>query len=354
MAAKLGISLQNRLRPKDSVAVHPATVEIVRPNGNLSAQANKWGEVSLDMAGLADGTYTMHVTPGHTSAGKVDSTLAEEANPPDRMYRSLKFDITVAKQAVTGVSQANTTDGLATLNGPLKLTVSLQPIWMKSPSYGRGTSVLSLIVIHHTGGPTIGPAMNTAMDGVGPHYEIDTDGQIVKYVQESRSAGHAGASQWNGEAVQGKKYKSLNAISIGIEIVHESGPFQEPQYTSLLELLEAILKANPGIRRNRIVGHSDIATDDSGVELSNRRADDPGEMFEWTRLEDKKLGMIPKAITVVLSDFYFGFFQLFPSECLCFGDDDAKNIYGGRSLAQRLQGEPQAARREGPQPAQPR
>ena len=47
----------------------------------------------------------------------MDSTLAEGANPPDRIYRSFAFDITVAKGAVTAVSQNDKTDGGSTLAG---------------------------------------------------------------------------------------------------------------------------------------------------------------------------------------------------------------------------------------------
>ena len=314
MAVKLSISLQNRLRPKDSVSVHPATVEVAAPGGKLSAPASKWGEVSLDITSLTDGTYRMSVIPAHTSAGPVDSTLAEGAHPPERMYRSLDFDITVAKHAVTAVSQSDKTDGEVTLAGG-KLTVGLQPIWMKAASRSRGSSVLSLIVVHHTAGPVIGPAMNTVMDsGIGPHYEIDTDGQIVKYVQESQSAAHAGASQWNNDAVSGGTKMSVNPISIGIEVVHASGPFKDAQYVALIALLEAILKANPTINRNRIVGHSDVATNDAGTILGNQRPEDPGPTFEWTRLEAKNLGLVPNATRVVPQDLYSGFFQLFPGE----------------------------------------
>jgi len=340
MAVKLGITLQNRLRPNDSVGVFPATVEVAAAGKTYSAKANKWGEVSLDITGLPDGTYRMSVTPDNTSAGPVDSTLAEGANPPARIYRSLAFDITVAKNAVTAVSQSAKSDGVVALAAG-KLTVGLQPLWMKASSTSRGTSVLSLIVVHHTGGPVIGPAMNTVMDsGIGPHYEIDTEGQVVKYIQESHSAAHAGTSQWNNEAVSGGTRKSVNPISIGIEVVHASGAFPGVQYDALIALLEAILKANPTIKRTRIVGHSDIATNDAGTILSDRRAEDPGPNFEWTRLEAKTLGMVPNAALVVPQDVYSGFFQLFPGEKLRAGADDSKGIFGLKSLKARVKASP--------------
>jgi N-acetyl-anhydromuramyl-L-alanine amidase AmpD len=346
---KLGITLLNRLWPTDSVAVHPASLEIVKAGGNLSAKTNRFGKVSgPDLSGLPDGTYTMKVTPdpANTSTGKVDSTFAEAGNPPDRMCRSLEFSITVANELLTGVSQTDTTNGVAELDAAQQqLRVRLQPIWVKTPSRGRDGSAVSLIVIHHTGS-SMESAMNTAIGGKGPHYEIDKDGQVVKYVQESRSAGHAGVSQWNGAAVSGAHGPSLNPISIGIEIVHhEDKEFEEPQYTSLLDLLEAILKANPGIKRDRIVGHSDIALPEGGTSsspLSDRRGQDPGEWFDWTRLEAQGLGLVPKT-TAPPPDMYFGFFALFPHESLRTGDDEARFTYGGKSLSQRTKVNPELA-----------
>jgi N-acetyl-anhydromuramyl-L-alanine amidase AmpD len=332
MAKKLEIQLQNRLRHNDSVEVHPATVEIIKPGGNVSAEASKYGEVSLDIASLADGAYSMRVTPANTSTGDVDSTLAETANPPARIYRSYEFSIQVAKGTVTSVTQTNTRDGEAVLDAHGKLTVRLQPLWMRGTSAGASTP--RVIVIHETSGPVIGPAINTALDtGIGPHYEIDTDGQIVKFVQESQGANHAGPSRWNN--IGGARAVTLNRSSIGIEIVHQSGDFREAQYVALLALLESILRANPDIPRSQIVGHSDVLTTDAGDQLGTDRDSDPGPNFDWPRLEGQNLGMVPKTTTTLAAGDYAGFFQLFPGDALRQGDEDAKSLYGGRTAEQR-------------------
>ena len=336
MAAKLAIQLQNRLRRRDSIEVHPAAVEILKPGGNLSAQANKVGEVALDLSGLADGTYTMVVTPANTHAGNVDASLAEVAHPPDRIYRTFQFDIKVSKGSVTGVTVTDSKNGDAALDKGT-LVVGLQPVWLKGPVVGRGTTTARLIVVHETSGPVIGPAINTAVEsGNGPHYEIDTDGQIVKFVRESNVAGHAGPSQWNnlGVVAHGTT-KSVNNASIGIEMVHKEGEFREAQYVALLALLEAILKANPGIPRSQIVGHSDVLTTEAGDQLGGDRDTDPGPKFDWPRLEAKNLGMIPSSTATLAATAYGGFFGLFPNESLRHGDDDAKGVFGLKTKEQR-------------------
>jgi N-acetyl-anhydromuramyl-L-alanine amidase AmpD len=344
MAAKLQIQLQNRLRRNDSVEVHPATVEVVRPGGNLSAEASRYGEVSLDLSGLADGSYTMVVTPDNTHDGPVDSTFAEMASPPERIYRTFQFEIRVVKGAVAGVTVTNTRDGDAKLDGSGKLIIGLQPVWLKAPAYPRGGTAVRLIVVHETSGPVIGTAINTALEsGNGPHYEIDTDGQIVKFVRESDSAGHAGPSQWNNLGVAGRTgVKSVNPASIGIEVVHKSGDFKEAQYVALLDLLEAILKANPDIPHSAIVGHCDVLTTDAGDLLSTKgdRDTDPGPNFDWPRLEAKGLGMIPDATTRLAPGDYAGFFELFPGESLMKGDDDSKSFYGNKTKEQRAKANP--------------
>lgn len=341
VATRLNILLQNRLRPNDAVGVHPATVEIVNPRGNITAQASKWGEVSLDITDLADGSYVMRVTPDNTSTGKVDSTLAETANPPDRIYRSLDVSITVSKHGVSAASVTNSRDGAVKVTGPTALTVSLQPLWMKGKPAPRGSNPVSMIVVHHTGGPAIGPAINTALDsGIGPHYEIDVDGQVVKFVQESSAASHAGPSQWKNLAVSSGASKGVNAVSIGIEVVHKSGAFPDAQYDALLDLLEAILKANPGIARTEIVGHSDVLTTDSGDMLGDSRDDDPGPMFEWPKLEAQKLGLLPDGSRVLGVADYSGFFSLFPADAFRQGDSDATKVFSGKTLAMREKANP--------------
>lgn len=99
---------------------------------------------------------------------------------------------------------------------------------------------------------------------VAPHYMIERDGTILKMVDESETAYHAGQSR-----LPGTNITSLNRYSIGIEIINtrEEGP-TEAQYESLVALVHNI-QSRHNIRY--IVRHSDIAP---------KRKDDPWK-FDW-------------------------------------------------------------------------
>jgi len=116
---------------------------------------------------------------------------------------------------------------------------------------------------------------------VSAHYLIDEDGRILRLVDESKRAWHAGVSCWQGR-------ERLNDCSIGIEIVnpgHEWGyrPFTEAQYRAL-EWLCPPLMSKFAIPPLRVLAHSDIAPD---------RKEDPGELFDWRRLAASGIGVWP-------------------------------------------------------------
>jgi N-acetylmuramoyl-L-alanine amidase len=183
-----------------------------------------------------------------------------------------------------------------------------------------------MIIVHHTGGPTIGSAISTFLspsDVVSSHYLIDTDGQILKMVQDKSVANQAGQAFWAG-------VKNVNAISVGIEIVNATASYPKAQYRALLDLLDRIQKAFPMIDDENIVGHSDIATDDKGV--LGRKSSDPGSLFEWAQLEDAGLGLqlTGNASPVTI---YSGIFGAFPGIGLKRGDNDKKQIFGGHKRA---------------------
>jgi N-acetylmuramoyl-L-alanine amidase len=112
---------------------------------------------------------------------------------------------------------------------------------------------------------------------VSSHYFIKNNGQILNLVPDLYTAWHAGESCW-------KKFKSLNKYSIGIEINnpgHDHGykKFNSKQIFSLIKLLK-YLKKKYGIKKQNILGHSDIAP---------YRKKDPGEKFPWDILAKKNL-----------------------------------------------------------------
>ena len=119
--------------------------------------------------------------------------------------------------------------------------------------------------------------------------------RLHQFVDEARTAWHAGRSFWAGE-------RALNSRSIGIEIVNELNcqraanadgdlgpdslhcdfpPFSEAQIDMLIELLHGIQQRHPDIEPLNFVGHSDIAI---------KRRSDPGPRFPWRRLYEEGIG----------------------------------------------------------------
>jgi N-acetylmuramoyl-L-alanine amidase len=116
---------------------------------------------------------------------------------------------------------------------------------------------------------------------VSAHYLICEEGHIYKLVDEKYRAWHAGQSAWGEDQM-------LNATSIGIELVNPGhGPlyrlFSEKQMKALEDLSKDILRRHK-ISPFHILGHSDIAP---------TRKQDPGELFNWQRLADQNIGIMP-------------------------------------------------------------
>jgi AmpD protein len=104
---------------------------------------------------------------------------------------------------------------------------------------------------------------------VSTHLLIRRDGELVQFVSCNDRAWHAGKSSWQGR-------DACNDYSIGIECEgSDDVPYEEAQYATLRTLLPKLLEAYPGITRDRIVGHSDVAPG---------RKTDPGPSFDWGRL----------------------------------------------------------------------
>ncbi len=121
-----------------------------------------------------------------------------------------------------------------------------------------------------------------------PHYLLSDESppRIYRLVDENRRAYHAGLSRWQGQG-------PLNAMSIGIEIVHPGVlpgvgppafvPYRDDQIDALIPLVQDIVRRH-GIRPDRVVAHSDIAP---------QRKVDPGPLFPWKRLADHGLVVWP-------------------------------------------------------------
>jgi len=103
---------------------------------------------------------------------------------------------------------------------------------------------------------------------VSAHLLIRRDGSIRQYVPFDRRAWHAGVSKFQDR-------EHCNDFSIGIElegsIVQD---YTDSQYLILADVVRVLLMNYPGLTRQGIVGHSDIAP---------YRKSDPGPLFDWER-----------------------------------------------------------------------
>lgn len=152
---------------------------------------------------------------------------------------------------------------------------------------------MQFLVIHYTQANFELSMKILARGGLSVHYLLsdETPPKIYRLVDEDRRAFHAGFSNWQNQG-------PLNAMSIGIEIVHpgvmpgprgeQFVPYRQDQIEALVPLVRDIVKRH-NIRADRIVGHGDIAP---------QRKVDPGPLFPWKRLADEGLILWPEAARV--------------------------------------------------------
>ena len=101
---------------------------------------------------------------------------------------------------------------------------------------------------------------------VSSHLFIDREGLIVQFVPFDLAAWHAGVSNFKGR-------DNCNQFSIGIELEGtDNAKYTKEQYDSLVRVTKILMSKFPEIKKENIVGHSDIAPE---------RKTDPGESFDW-------------------------------------------------------------------------
>lgn len=165
-----------------------------------------------------------------------------------------------------------------------------QAVQISSPNFDQRpeNTALDLIVIHNIslppgefGGPWINHLFTNQLDPdahpffqeiyqakVSAHTLIRRDGQIIQYVPFHLRAWHAGVSHYQGR-------ERCNDFSIGIELEgSDYVAFEQAQYESLIQLVQALLQTYPTLSKQHITGHSDIAPG---------RKTDPGPYFDWDR-----------------------------------------------------------------------
>lgn len=161
-----------------------------------------------------------------------------------------------------------------------------------SPNCDARDERISMVVLHYTDMPSAEGALTRLCDPaakVSAHYVITEEGEVIRLVDESMRAWHAGRSYWRGKA-------NVNGCSIGIELQnpgHTCGyrPFPDAQIDALVPLLHRMVD-DYDIPRANVVGHSDIAP---------QRKLDPGELFPWERLAEYRLAL-PRPTKLELGD----------------------------------------------------
>ena len=160
-----------------------------------------------------------------------------------------------------------------------KMTINYSPNFN---SKKRNKKKIKYLVYHYTGMKNDKLAikkLTSFNSNVSCHYYITSSGEIIQMVPDLYIAWHAGISNWKNE-------KSLNKSSIGIEISnpgHEFGyrKFSDQQIKCLIKISKFLIKKY-NIKKNKILGHSDIAP---------LRKIDPGEKFPWKFLSENKIGI---------------------------------------------------------------
>lgn len=296
----------SRWLPDHSYPVSRATLALMGSDGEAnvlsSTTVGKYGKGKLDLTDIADGSYTLRVRPRVSEQGTAKASPSFLAPAGQKYsYRSIDLVLTISGQKVTAVKNKRTEDNHGSgILASGKLKIDLKPDWMRCDGSGRGGKTVDMIVIHHTGGQHIGTALNTFKTKHAPHYVLDVDGHLVKTVDGEQQSPHAGTSRWN-------KDTSVNDVSIGIEIVHQSGPYDPKQYEVLVPLLLELCRRHQ-VPKHHIIGHEDIGTTKADSKLLGRKTGDPGSEFDWSKLNAHDLGMKLNGTVVNPSQMYAGAF----------------------------------------------
>jgi len=162
---------------------------------------------------------------------------------------------------------------------------------LPSPNWDERALPVSMVVLHYTE-MEHDDALQRLTDPeakVSAHYFISEQGEVVRLVDESKRAWHAGRSYWRG-------VRDVNSASVGIELDHPGHAlgyreFADAQIETLLPLLQSIIRRHD-ISRTNVVAHSDVAPD---------RKVDPGELFPWEKLARCRL-CLPRPQKLELGD----------------------------------------------------
>jgi N-acetyl-anhydromuramyl-L-alanine amidase AmpD/outer membrane protein OmpA-like peptidoglycan-associated protein len=308
------------------------------PTFNVVQTCSADGKATFDISTAADGSYVLELRPasGQDLGGPPTPGTPSGSSPPDQMFNVLSVDVQLTGQQVTSASiPASSLHGNVVEQKPLKLLIDWKPEWIATTFHSarKGGAAPTVLVLHRTDAPANGPQVIGGFINdphkSSVHYVVDVDGLVVKMVQDSEVANHAGRSFFGGQS-------GVNDFSIGVEICNViNTEFPAAQQAGVIALVQRIL-SGASICRHRVVGHGDVgmeASDDMGFV----RRLDPGKEFFWPALEGRSLAMkapaTPSAGPSLSSSNYNEFFTQSPgSGQLQVGDSDNKLIWGGKSL----------------------
>lgn len=151
-----------------------------------------------------------------------------------------------------------------------------------SPNFNERTRAIDTILLHYTAAGIVSSLDHLCdpqgTNRVSAHYVIAPDGTILRLVDETKRAWHAGISQWNGLG-------DVNSSSIGIEIVNlgersdlTAEDYPDQQIAAVIDLCKDIMTRHT-IRH--VIGHSDVSVG---------RKIDPGFHFPWKKLAEAGIG----------------------------------------------------------------
>src|SRR5260370_3647291 len=99
------IRVRNLLRHHENVV--GATVAITGSGTSVSGTTDAQGHATLDTTGLANGSYTLTVTPEDTLTGPVGpATAVTLPTAKTRIFRALSADLTINAHNLTAISVA--------------------------------------------------------------------------------------------------------------------------------------------------------------------------------------------------------------------------------------------------------
>lgn len=142
---------------------------------------------------------------------------------------------------------------------------------------------IACVVWHATASDTLSSALGwltNSSSRVSAHYLIDRDGSTWLLIPEDQTAWHAGVSAWRGLEVASGSVRSLNPVSIGIELVNSNDgrdSYPAAQLRSALVLTAWICQRHR-IDPANVVGHYECAvpagrkTDPLGLDMARIRA----------------------------------------------------------------------------------